>query len=616
MKATLYEALGISPTASDEDVRASLRRLIRKYYTKTRDGQGNVEEALRFINHASRILSDPERRRRYDQELAVSAGTTEQKVEHVVSHAVAESGEQTDVREATADAEPAVALEASLDAAAIDPALADEPELERARTHHPGLTERVAMFGRSPMVTIALCVLFGTFIAAAISFVTPADTVSVAQQVLVWATLVLTALALVYGVVHGVAYLRRRTVPEAPALQPQTDLAILNWRREKSVFMGTNQPQEDASWIFQLRMAELERAKSGRTSEPRPWHRLAARLFDYAIWGMSLALLLSELRGMHVISDAAGFALGHPLFAPVIITATWIPVEALLMAALGSTPGKWLFGIYLQFAISDAYARRDTQAQLMAALRRAFRVWWEGIACGFPLLAPVLVAVAYEKLTQNQETDWDFAQDVLVTHGPPGVLKSVTGTCGLAAMLWLYGVAWHQPMADSIDWARASVADALPSAEQLKGRLAADGGAIGGISLPSLPSIGVPSLGAAGTPVAAPPPGAPIDPSLDAQFAERKARVAALRSEGPRLLRSGNYRRAAELCRAWTELELGSSDAWRCLGEALQAQGLHQDAVGAFRKAKQYDPADRTLDAEIERSQQGIVADFLRRHGR
>ena len=62
MRASLYEALGIPPTASDEEVRAALRRLIRKYYAKTRDGQGNVEEALRFINHASRILSDPDRR--------------------------------------------------------------------------------------------------------------------------------------------------------------------------------------------------------------------------------------------------------------------------------------------------------------------------------------------------------------------------------------------------------------------------------------------------------------------------------------------------------------------------------------------------------------------------
>ena len=97
MKATLYEALGIPPTASDEEVRAALRRLIRKYYAKTRDGQGNVEEALRFINHASRILSDHDRRVRYDEELAVSDGTTEQRIAHVVSNAVAEAGEQTDV---------------------------------------------------------------------------------------------------------------------------------------------------------------------------------------------------------------------------------------------------------------------------------------------------------------------------------------------------------------------------------------------------------------------------------------------------------------------------------------------------------------------------------------
>ena len=82
------------------------------------------------------------------------------------------------------------------------------------------------------------------------------------------------------------------------------------------------------------------------------------------------------------------------------------------------------------------------------------------------------------------------------------------------------------------------------------------------------------------------------------------------------MLRAGNYRRAAELCRAWADLELANADAWRCLGEALQAQGLHQDAINAFRKAKQFDPADRSLDAAIDRSQQGIVADFLRRHGR
>ena len=614
MKATLYEALGIPPAASDEEVRASLRRLIRKYYAKTRDGQGNVEEALRFINHASRILSDPERRARYDKELAVSSGSTEQRIAHVVHRAVAESGEQTDVGAPTSPEEVGEALEASLDAQ-MDTALVDEPDLERSH-HHPGLTERVASFGRSPAATVALCVLFGAFIAAGIMFVTPADAMLVAKQVLVWLTLTLVGLAVIYGVVHGVVYVRRRALPSSPGLTPQTDLAILNWRREKSVFLGTNQPQEDASWIFQLRMAELERAKSGRTSEPRPWHRLAARLFDYAIWGLVLALLLSELHGIDVVPEHLVFLASHPLVAPIIITLTWVPIEALLIAAVGSTPGKWLFGIYLQFSISDAYARRDAQAQLGRALRRAFRVWWEGVAFGFPLLAPILVAVAYEKLTQNQETDWDFAQDVLVTHGPPGVLNAVTGVCGLAAMLWLYGVAWHQPMADAIEWAHTTVIDSLPSAADLKGGLIADGGLIRGLNFPSVAGLNLPGVGGGAGAKAGPPPGTPIDPELDAQFAERRARVAALRSEGPRMLAAGNYRRAAELCRAWTDLELGSADAWRCVGQSLQGQGNHQEAINAFRKAKQYDPMDRTLDAAIDRSQKGIVADFLSRYRR
>lgn len=608
MKATLYEALGIPQAASDEEVRASLRRLIRKYYAKTRDGQGNVEEALRFINHASRILSDPDRRTRYDNELALSAGTTEQRIAHVVTNAVAESGEQTDVGTEAVDRAAAADV---LDDEALEAALTADDERQEPTLHHPGLTERVSTLGRSPVVTLALCALFGAFIAAAIVFVTPADAVLVAKQVLVWLTLGLLGLTAVYGAVHGIAWASRRRAPATPALLPQTDLAILNWRREKSVFLGTNQPQEDASWIFQLRMAELERAKSGRTSEPRPWQRLGARLFDYAIWGLVLALLLSELRGAGALPEHVAYWLGHPLVAPILITGSWVPIEALLIASLTTTPGKWLFGVYLQFSISDAYARRDSRTQFARALKRAFRVWWEGVGCGFPLLAPFLVAVAYEKVMVRQETDWDFAHDCLVTHGPPGVLNLVTGVCGLAAMLWLYGVAWHQPMADSITWARATITDAIPSTAML--RNFSGSSAIGGLA----PSTPVRTITPASKASAAPTPsraGEPIDSDLSAKFAERRSRIAVLAVEGPRMLRAGNWRRAGELCRTWTELDLGNPEGWRCLGQAMQAQGYHQEAIAAFRKAKQYDPADRTLDAAIDRSQRGIVADFINRY--
>jgi hypothetical protein len=601
MKSTLYEALGIPPAAPDEEVRAALRRLIRKYYAKTRDGQGNVEEALRFINHASRILSDPEHRQRYDQELAVSAeSSTEQRIAHFVSNVALEASA----------AAPGPATQAGDEAIDIaEERILTGPAPAEKASHHPGLTERVVVsFGRSTAGRVALCLLFAAFIAGAIVFVTPRDTILVAKQVLVWLTLSLVVLTLVYGIVHGIAFMQRRRVITPPPLLPQTDLAILNWRREKSVFLGTDAPHEDASWIFQLRMAELERAKAGRTSEARPWNRLAARLFDYAIWGLMLALLLSEMHGAGAVSDQSAYWLGHPLFAPILITATWVPVEALLIAALQQTPGKWLFGVHLQFSISDAYARRDVRAQLARALRRAFRVWWEGIACGFPLLAPILIAVAYEKMAENGETHWDFAEDCLVTHSPPGVLNVVTGVVGLAAMLWLYGVAWHEPMADSIATVRAAVVSWVPAPPSLlRYGLQGDVGKI--VSIDRSRAMPVPPETAIQGPNV-------NDADTTSLFADRQARLALLRGEGPRMLRAGNYRRAAELCQTWSDLEFWNADAWRCLGYALQAQGYHQDAIVAFRRAAQYDPADRSLYAAIDKSQKGIVLDFLNRYRR
>jgi DnaJ-like protein/tetratricopeptide repeat protein/RDD family protein len=612
MKSTLYEALGIQAGSPDEEVRAALRRLIRKYYAKTRDGQGNVEEALRFINHASRILGDTDRRQRYDEELALSAGTAEQKIAHVVSNAIADAGEQTDVHSESQGGPPQ--LEDFLDTQA------EKKAAETNLLHHPGLTERVASSAQSPAVTIGLCALFGAFIAAAIAFVTPADALLVAKQVLVWLTLGLVLLTVVYGIVHGLVYSRGTSPSSKLGLSPQTDLAILNWRREKSVFLGAHQPPEDASWIFQLRMAELEREKSGRTSEPQPWNRLAARLFDYAIWGLVLALLLSELRRVGVVPAGLAYWLGHPLLAPIVITATWVPVEALLIAGLGTTPGKWLFGVYLQFSISNAYARRDAKAQVRRGLSRALRVWWSGIGCGIVPLSAVLIAVAYEKVAHDQETEWDFAEDCLVTHGPPGMLNIATGVLGLAAMLWLYGIAWHQPMADSFSWVRAGIASVAHMSSDSPATPAGGSGKISALPSPA-PSVAMPTvsvgnavpgspsvIGSAGTPS--------VDPDVTALMAERRAKIGTLKAEGPRMLAAGNWRRAAELCRDWTDLDLGNADAWRCLGQTQQALGNYYDALHAFRRAKQYDPNDRALDAAIERAQRGIISEFLARYRR
>jgi cytochrome c-type biogenesis protein CcmH/NrfG len=99
-------------------------------------------------------------------------------------------------------------------------------------------------------------------------------------------------------------------------------------------------------------------------------------------------------------------------------------------------------------------------------------------------------------------------------------------------------------------------------------------------------------------------------------MAARRARTEALKVEAPRALRAGNVRRALELCRAWVDLDLGNAEAWRCLGRAQFAAGDHQEALNAYRKARQHAPGDRTIDADVERAQQAIVNDFLARYRR
>jgi Flp pilus assembly protein TadD/uncharacterized RDD family membrane protein YckC len=371
-------------------------------------------------------------------------------------------------------------------------------------------------------------------------------------------------------------------------------------------------------------MAELERAKSGRTSEPRPWHRLAARMFDYAIWGLLLALLLSQLRAVGVFHDATADWLVHPLIAPILITASFVPIEALLITSVGTTPGKWLFGVYLQFSISNAYARRDTRTQLLRGLARAFRVWCQGLGCGFPLLAPILVAIAHERLLQHQETEWDFAEDCLVTQGPAGVVNTITGVCGLASMVWLYGVAWEQPMADAAMSVRASVSAMLPTRDGLQGRFRHASGEVERF----IPALSLASVSEAlrlpwtadtthkSVTMRDKANDGPNESDFSSMMAARRARINLLQAEGPRLLRAGNVRRALEVCRAWVDLDLGNAEAWRCLGQAQEAAGQYQEALNSLRKARQHNPSDRSIDTAIAQVERRLIADFQRRYGR
>ena len=63
---THYDALQLPRGASVDDVRAAYRRLAREHHP---DRAGADGEAMARVNQAYEVLSDPERRARYDQHL-------------------------------------------------------------------------------------------------------------------------------------------------------------------------------------------------------------------------------------------------------------------------------------------------------------------------------------------------------------------------------------------------------------------------------------------------------------------------------------------------------------------------------------------------------------------
>src|SRR3954470_4971023 len=62
-----YETLGVSKTASEDEIKSAFRKLARKYHPDVAKDKKAAEENFKRINEAYEVLSDPEKRRKYDQ---------------------------------------------------------------------------------------------------------------------------------------------------------------------------------------------------------------------------------------------------------------------------------------------------------------------------------------------------------------------------------------------------------------------------------------------------------------------------------------------------------------------------------------------------------------------
>ena len=66
-KKNYYEILGVKKSASADDIRKAFRKLARKYHPDVNPGDKAAEEKFKTLSEANDVLSDPKKRKIYDQ---------------------------------------------------------------------------------------------------------------------------------------------------------------------------------------------------------------------------------------------------------------------------------------------------------------------------------------------------------------------------------------------------------------------------------------------------------------------------------------------------------------------------------------------------------------------
>ncbi len=626
MRNSLYDALEVNSSSSTDAIKAALRTVVRRFWAVPRDASGDSEEAVRFAALAAAILVDPVRRKDYDAALNPGVGAGPWRLPIASRDPVAEGGTHSRV----------LSEEDSGEVSQLSIVAAPPKALPGVDALAEPLPDGTAW--TSPLVWVALFVAWLLlWFALALPFPEWFD-LSIGKALL----FSMGAMAALFACAAWLS----RPQEVAGAAAGLSRLAIIKWRREGSIFIGTPPPQHDTAWIFKLRLMELTRSAAGFVTSSSPWRRLAARLVDYALVAVALYMCVYLIDQIVPVLDEGFVLVRSALVLPTLVVLSAIPASAMFHRLFGNTPGKWLFSLQLVIGITrPADHAEPTDRRLLWA--RASRVAWSGAALGVWPIALFLLPRNL-RLARDTETDWESYGDSLLMARPLTTQAVATGlVILLAASLILmsgwrrdYIAVWPRLVSMTIA-AQTSMANAFPakSGNAVAGpaaspREVADAPIVSSTPLP-------PSRSGASTEpdrlpeINAAPPAVPVTPTLrplslpippvgvatsesskavspitnsvaEAEMSRqaaaslaRRQRIDGYARQTDAARRSGSYAALQGSCQRWTQDQPGSADAWRCFGLAQFQNGAGRAALPALRQALKIEPQDAQVESAI-----------------
>lgn len=159
-----------------------------------------------------------------------------------------------------------------------------------------------------------------------------------------------------------------------------------------------------------------------------PWRRLFARIIDEVLGGAVMGVVLVASVGNDRLLRVN--QTGDLIVMGMLGCFLWIPVEALFISALATTPAKWVFGI----SVLDLQNNRLTYKK---ALLRTWYLFFYGEGFCFPLITPFTRFISYRQLNKTGSTLWDNFVSSRVSHKNWGVIRAFAASLSAILILCL-----------------------------------------------------------------------------------------------------------------------------------------------------------------------------------